>query len=329
LLIALMVMAVLIRTNAFLLLAAEGTWLLLSFIKETIQNRKLSIKLLYTAPSIYIITGSIALLAFLNHVVFYSPVPASSFYGSFVSQGLDVHLAEVAKKQSGFLLTNLYDFFRYSEDDDLLKTLEYFTECMALVFIVFGFIISITKRLVVDDLFFILMCLLVIYLPVHDQRYFLNTIPLLYYYLYVSLKVITPAITTVKPKFVAIILTLMYVPLGCLAITNAIKTIPAGLFPHKKDYVAIEYLKAHINDTSIIIFPKPRLLTLFTNKKAMVKADQLSMEENKKIFDSFHVKYILIVNGLDGGYYKNYLDEVQHPIDSVQISDGYTLYTLR
>ena len=53
------------------------------------------------------------------------------------------------------------------------------------------------------------------------------------------------------------------------------------------------------------------------------------MEQDKKIFDSLQVKYMLVVDGLDDSYYNDYLRNIQHPTDSVRIADGYTLYSLR
>ena len=53
------------------------------------------------------------------------------------------------------------------------------------------------------------------------------------------------------------------------------------------------------------------------------------MEINKKIFDSMQAKYLLQIDGIVNSYYKTYLNEYQHPIDSLTIGEGYTLYTLR
>jgi hypothetical protein len=61
----------------------------------------------------------------------------------------------------------------------------------------------------------------------------------------------------------------------------------------------------------------------------MIHAWQYPMGANKKVFDSMHVKYLLLVSGFVEDYYHTYLNQYQHPIDSMNIAPGYELYTLR
>ena len=325
----LVVAATTIRTQAIVLLGAEATWLLLAFIKTTVSDKHLSLKQLRTLPSFYIITCSIILIFFINKVIFYSPVSTASFYGHFIDVTLQLPWRDILEKQSGFLLNNIFDFFYYSANDDFLKTCIFFIQSSAVVFIVTGFMITTRKRLVVDDIFFVLMCLLVIYLPVHDERYFLNTMPLLFYYFYISLRHIIPAITSVDRRIVALVLSLTYLRAGYSALKKATDDNSKNYYPQPRDKMALDYISTHVNDSDIIVFVKPRLLTLFTNKKSMNVAWEIPQELNKRIFDSMHVKYMLVIDGLDDGYYHSYLREVQRPVDSVRIAGTYVLYSLR
>jgi hypothetical protein len=329
LLIFLLVMAVLIRSQAILLVAAEVLFYFTSILKTTVQKKQLSLKELYKSPSLYIIGGSLALNFVLNRFIFNAPISTASFYDHFIKQTIHGNLKDIAEANISLLLTNLSAFFYYDAHSGFSKAGITFVQNMAMVFVVIGFIISITQRLSVDDFFFLLMCLLVVFLPVHDQRYFLPAIPLLFFYCFITFKAVLPAIAKVDGKVVGAIVTMLYLSTGLGYMKRIAKDPAPGCMPQPRDVAAFKYLSEHVNDHDIIVFTKPRLLTLFTNKRAINTAWQIPMEQDKKLFDSLQVKYILVVDGLDDGYYKDYLHNVQHPADSVRIADGYTLYSLR
>lgn len=321
-------MAILIRSQAILLLVAEAIYLLIWLIKTLIKSPKLAVKQLVRMPSIYVVAGSLLLITFLYKTVFYSPVSTDSFYRHFIDVTLALPLDEIAEKQLGALLATISGFFYYEEHNGFFKIIISFIGSMALVFTITGFILTIKKRLAVDDIFFLLMCLLVVYLPVHDKRYFLNALPLLFYYFYVTLRIVSPAFTSVDRRIVAVILTLMYLRLGFATFKKSVVEV-GDYFPQKRDKIAFQYLAKNVNNQDIIVFTKPRLLTLFTGKKSINVAWQIPQAMNKKIFDSLQVKYMLVIDQLDEGYYKDYLQNIQHPVDSARISEGYTLYKLR
>jgi dolichyl-phosphate-mannose-protein mannosyltransferase len=322
-------MAILTRTQAILLVAAEALFLLFSFIKTSLKEKRFPLKQLYTGPSVYIVAGTLLFTAFLNKVVFYAPVSTDSFYNHFIDVTIHGHLFEIAADHLALLFTNLSGFFYYETYRNLLKADISFVQSMALVFVVIGFIISVSRRLSVDDIFFVLMCLLVLYLPVHDQRYFLPAIPLLFYYCYVTGKTILPAITRIDGRIIAIALTLLYFKIGFGYLKKSALEAPEGCIPQQKELVAFDYIRKHVSDSDILVFTKPRVIALYTNKRSINVAWQISPEMNRKIFDSIGVKYILVIDGFEDGYFHDYLNNIQHPIDSTRISEGYTLYTLR
>ena len=219
-------------------------------------------------------------------------------------------------------------YFYCETSNGFFNAIGFFIGYTGLVFGITGFIISISKRLAFDDLFFTLICILVIYYPVRDHRYFLPALPILVYYCYTAFKIGIVSVSYIDLKIAAILLTILYLRSGYGYIKKLNET-PLGCIPQQKDIIAFRYLAEHVNDKDIIVFTKPRALTLFTNKKSMNVSWQISQEMNRKIFDSLQVKYMLVLDGLDDNYFKTYLNEVQHPIDSLKISEGYTLYSLR
>jgi hypothetical protein len=104
---------------------------------------------------------------------------------------------------------------------------------------------------------------------------------------------------------------------------------PFQYIPEQNDWQAFEYLKKNVKDSEIILCARPRMLTLYTDKKCMIFAWQHTLLENKAVFDSMQVKYLLVINNIAGDFFHNYLNQVGHPLDSNQIADRYMLYTLR
>ncbi len=329
LLVFLLAGAVLMRSQAVLLVAAEIMYLFFSFIMALTQKKRLQISVFFTSPSLYVVTGSLVINFILNRFVFNAPVSTASFYDHFIQQTIHGDLKQIAEANLGLMLANLSAFFYFETRVGLFRTGVTLMQHMALVFCIIGFLICIRRRLAVDDLFFVLMCLLVIFLPVHDTRYFLPAIPLLFFYCFVTFKAVLPAITKISGMAAGVTATLLYLCMGNAYLHKAATEIPPGCIPQAREHIAFRYISEHVNDNDIIVFTKPRLLTLFTNKKSINTAWQIPAEQNRRIFDSMQVKYMLVVAGLDDGYYRDYLKQVQHPADSVRIADGYTLYSLR
>ncbi len=323
------VMAILMRSQAILLLAAEGIYLILSLLKSILKNKRFSMQFLYKSPVLYIIAGSLLVNFILNKTLFYSPIRTDAFYNQFVKQTIHGNLRDIAEANIYRLLPNCSAFLYYESNNGFLRTAISIAQSIAIAFSITGFIVCISKRLAVDDIFFILMSLLIIFLPVHDLRYFLPALPILFFYCYTTFKIVLPAIIKGDLRWAAILLTLIYLRMGYSHLEKAAEVVPSGCIPQASDLVAFRYISQHVNDQDIIVFTKPRLLTLYSNKRSINTAWQISPEMNKKIFDSLQVKYMLIVDGLDDGYFKDYLRNIQHPVDSVRFGGRYTLYSLR
>jgi len=322
-------MAILIRSQAVFLLVAEGLFLFLSFIISSVKERTVRVKNMLRPPSLYVIAGVLTFSLFLNKVVFPTPVSTAVFYSNFIQDALKGNVYIAIKGYTGYLLKTISGFFYYETYNSFFDAAIYFIQGMGLVFGITGFLISISKRIAFDDVFFFIMCIVIICYPVRDPRYFLPAVPILFYYCYATLKVLLAALPGLNPRMAAVLLTAIYLCVGFSYLKKSTKNAPAGCIPQQKDQVAFQYITQHVGNHDIIVFTKPRALTLFTGKRCMNVAWQITPEMNKKIFDSLQVKYMLVLDGLDDGYFKTYLNKVQHPLDSVRISEGYTLYSLR
>lgn len=321
-------MAILIRTQSILLVFAEVIFLVLATIKEWGNSKRLDPKYILSLPSLPVVGGVLLLTVLLNKVVFYSPGSASGFYIEFLKDTLKKGLPAIIRDNINDSINTLKSFFHYETDNSIRTALVTVMESSGLVLCILGFLIAVKRRLCFDDFFFVLVCGLILYYPIHDPRYFLPAIALVFFYCYTALDRIVPAITTLNFNVVGLLLTFLYLFSGYRYIRSTTLP-PVGYVPVAKDEQAFSYLKQHVSDSDIILCARPRLITLYTNKKCMIHAWQHNMEENKKVYDSMQVKYLLLASGFVDEYYHTYLNEYQHPLDSTQIAPGYMLYRLR
>ncbi len=329
LLAALATMAILIRTQSVLLLFAEAIYLFIFVLKEWKKEKRFSLKFISGQPSLYVIAGALLLTVFLNKVVFYCPTSATGFYVDFLGITLQKGLITIVRDNVNFLLTSITNFFHYETDNSIRTAMVTVMENFGLVFCILGFIITLKKRFSFDDIFFVLVCGLVLYYPIHDLRYFFPVIAIVFFYCYTALDTIIPVTTKIRRRHIGFALTAIYLVAGLRYLKSTTNRSPAGYVPEVRDRQAFSYLAEHVNDSDIIICARPRLITLYTNKRCMIHAWQHDMATNKKIFDEVHAKYLLLVNGFVDDYYKTYLRDYGHPTDSTTIATGYTLYTLR
>ncbi len=329
LLILFAVLAIQMRSQAIFLLAAEGLFLFFFFIKSIIRERGVVIKRLTEPPSLFLIAGVTLANVFINRVIFYTPSSMSSFYGWFIEFVFDKGIYTWGRDNFYNLFSTIITYFHYGNDHGILKSAMFFIESTGLVFGGFGLLMSIRSRIAFDDIFFIVMCVMVIYYPVHDPRYFLPAVPILFYYCYTSLNAVIPVIIpAANSKKVFIAGTILYLVLGYNYIENITLAPAPGKIPQPKEMTAFSYITKHVDDADVIVFNKARALTLFTGKKAMCYSWEVSDDMNKKIFDSMGVKYMLVIHGFEDDFFKRYLSQVQRPTDSVNIAEGYTLYKL-
>jgi hypothetical protein len=314
------------RSQAVFLLGAEGLFVLVSGVRMLLVQRKLNIKEL--SFPILIIAGTFLFNLFLDKIVFPTPLNTTRFYNSFLSDAIHGHVLEDGLKYLVYLFSTIVSFFHYDTDEGMGRAIMMVAEGAALVGVILGFVIKVKKRFGVEDAFFMVMCLVVIYYPVRDTRYFLPALPMLYLYCYFAVRTIVPLLVPVDNRIAALSITIVYLVAGMGYLKKVTDDICPGCVPAENDVAAFKFLSQKVKENEIIVFTKPRLLTLFTDKKSINVSWQISPEDNRKVFDTLNVKYMLVVDGLDEDWFKSYLRDVQHPVDSARVAN-YTLYSLR
>jgi hypothetical protein len=327
LLVLLAVCAAQVRSQAIFLVAAEGIYALYMLAADYLKNKKANWKAVQ--PYLAIVAGVMIVNFILNELVFATPHSTTVFYNNFIKNAMGAGKRRTFIEYLGYSINTAKGYFHYDSYQALVKAFGTIVEDAGLTLCILGLALRLRKGLQMEDIFVAIMAGLIIFYPVRDPRYFLPAAPVLYLYCYTALRALLPLLTTWDKRLMAAGLTLFYLCSGWTTFVAAVHPDLKGTIPQQNDKQAFEYIKEHVGTNDIIVFTKPRALTLFTNKKSINMSWQTLPIENKHYFDSLQVKYMLIVDGLDDQYFKDYLDKTQHPISSVRIADKYTLYTLR
>ena len=301
----------------------------LQLVATLVRKNRISIKDPEILAVLYVIAGVILVNLILDKIIFPTPVSTSAFYNSFFHRARNWNLKNIANDYTSYLFSKISIFFYYNVHNGYRKAAIAFISGMGLSFVLLGFIINVSRRLRVEEIFFAIICTLIIFYPCRDTRYILPAVPMMFLYFYTTMHLVLQGIKNIRPDISFTLLTVFILGVGFEYFKSAATELTPGTILQQRDKVAMKYITTHVSDHDIIVFSKPRMLTLFTNKRCIVTAWQISQEMNKKIFDSMQVKYLLLLDGMDNEYFKKYLHEVQHPVDSIIIAQGYTLYSLR
>lgn len=318
-------MAILIRTQSILLLFAEIIFLLMALLGLSRDGWPVRKALSSLLP---VIGGTVVAVVFFNKVVFYCPSSAAGFYVDFLKATYTKGLLTVVRDNCNFFLQAIQSFFHYNTDNSIRTAMVTVIEDTGLILCMLGFAISVARKPAFHDVFFMLVCGMVLYYPIHDTRYFLPVIAIVYYYCLLALRRIIPSLTGVKPLYIGLGMAVIVIFAGARHLRATLMP-PVGYIPGDNDRQAFHYIDTHISDDDIIVCARPRMITLYTNKKCMIHAWQLPMQRNKEIFDSMKVKYLLVQSFIAEDYYREYLTGYEHPLDSLKIADKYMLYRLR
>lgn len=322
------VLAIQIRSQAVFLLLAEAVYWVVSTVLTFIREKKFSARRLITEPSLVVITGVLVSNLFISKVIFSTPSDTTAFYNNFIREAMQGSILISAKDNAYYLLKTISGYFYYPNGNGFLNAAAFFAQSAGLVFAFIGFLLSLLRRLTFDHVFFAVMCMVILFYPVHDTRYFLPALPILLYYCFIALEGFVAGTQKVQVNKVLVAVTVLYLLLGINYVRKLSASDIPGLIPGPGDKEAFSYISQHVDSKDAIVFAKPRALTLFTDRKTTCVAWQVSPRENKRIFDSMHVRYILVIKGYEDSYFNAFLDTVQRPVDSVHLAGNYMLYSL-
>lgn len=322
-------MAIMIRSQAILIVAAEILYLFIELLKKYRSKAPLKMADITTSVSFKITTITILLFIVVSRFIFAAPNSTMSYYQNLVGYRTTTVWKSIGESSNYFLELILRSFHYYPSDGFMFATAHVFVY-MVLAFAIIGFIATVKKGLSVSDFYFILLTVFMLYFSQRQGvRFILSILPIYLLYAYRSAAMILPGLFNTKGRILAILITIYYIALGYNEMERSTRIIPEGNIPSANDEKAFAYLRNNISDSDVIIFAKPRALCLFTHKRTMVAARQLPADSNKVLFSRVNAKYILINAALNDEFYHNYLNETQAATDSISIADGYMLYRLK
>ena len=274
------------RTIGFALLIAfalNAAWYLFKYLrtkkKEAINQLKNTTIIIFTASCTYVL---------LNKVIFH--VPGSTNYINAFST---LHLKDIIDNFRYYY--NEFASFLYPESRHtfFIKLLEVLT----ILLLFFGSMIKVKRRPGVFDLFVVIYILVLLVYPCGSQgfRFVFPIFPFLLLYLIKGLKTLNDHLK-IKPLYFQIIMVIFLIvqffPTYSEILANRNVVVEGPQKPEAKE--VFTFIKNNLPDSAIIIFNRPRTLTLYTSKRSMFPYIFTSQGETKEKYDSVGAQYFLL-----------------------------------
>jgi len=319
-------MSILIRTQGALLLAAELLLLITTTIRQ-LKKREFHGKVFLKNPSLIIVASTLISHQLVSLTVFRAPHQPYSFYGNLFSL-YDHNAWAMLAYNLNYLVDLLRTLLHYVPEDFFWQALVTIIEYVSFGFAFAGFLFSLRRMPELETYFFLLMCLLIFVLPVHQgARYLLPVLPVYLLYFFRGAKIVMPVLTT-NVRSATLLFTILFLMLGYSHV-QAFKEPLASHPYNRQDSLAFRYIRENVKDDEIIVFAKPRALNLYTGKRSVNLAWQKTPAQNKQFFDSLEVTYLLKRNALEDEYITQYLAGTAVPSDTIIINDEYVMYRVK
>lgn len=319
--------AVLIRTQSILIVFAE----LCLWIWSVQINKEKQKKFLLLPPGLLIFIGVIVTSIIINVTVFQTPNSSLIFYKNIYYKVLwSKDLWQVIGFNLNYMLSLLNEIFYRKMNDYFFQFFVSIITASTLFLFLVGAVVSLRKKVEFEIVFLCLMIILILITPVYQGlRYLLPAVPIYMWLVARGLNIILVSVNNIKSYKAAIFCTLIFLFLGI----DDIKRIQEENKVYSLNAIdssAFKYINENVNKNDIILFTKPRLLTLLTERKSMVISTQASIEESKHQFDSMEVKYLLFCNHLNEDAVTRFLNSSPKKYtDSIKINESYILYSLK
>jgi hypothetical protein len=324
LLVFLAILAVVTRTQALLLPLSELVCGGLGFLMMFSSKQRSATHSGYVDACLI---GGITLLLYfvLNHTLFSAPADSGGYYRAIFATVLHRDMLELLRVNLLGVLLALKSFFFYPAENEFHG---FFSDLAAYggVLLVFaGMLVRAGKGLSFADVFGLLLVGMLLLYPLQDARYLLPALPLAYGYARTGVSYLLRGLPA---RRIAWVLTFMVLMNGW-SFLAAMTREPEGLLPGKAEHEAFATIQSKVSDSDVIVCFRPRFLSLFTGKHAVVFASRISHEANKHYFDSLGARYFLVYGAGADSLSARFFTATARPLDTLHINDLYTLYRLK
>ena len=323
------VMAILIRSQALLLLVAEGLYLFQFAIRDIWDSKRINLKTITNTTSFKIISAVSVLFLLLNYIVFAAPNSGLSYYGNLIQYHSGDWYTAILNNAHYLFILLVRTFQYYPWEENILKFTTALIPYGIFTLSVLGYIKSLKKKSTYEAIYFTISIILLLVLSQKQGiRFILPILPIFLLYAYIAVKNIFPNTSIITGSLAAVLFTTIYFLAGYDDFRLAYKEPPENYIPTANDRKAFNYIRQHLTKSDAIIFAKPRLLSLMTERKSITPAIQRTIQENKIQFDKVGVNYALFNSDVKDDFTRKYLEELNLNNDSIIIADGYVLYKL-
>ncbi|RYD55069.1 MAG: hypothetical protein EOP56_17000 [Sphingobacteriales bacterium] len=321
--------AVFIRTQALTIIAAEGGYLFFILLKKIISQRKLALRDIYGSVGFKVSLAVLVAFVLLSQTVLRAPSSTLEFYKHLITSHNSTWWDAIGGNTYYFHIL-IEGMFHYYPDDTFWTVVYYFVKHIIIACVFIGLLMTAKRRFEVTHVYVIITCVLVVVLSQRQGiRLVLYLMPFFILYVHRAMHAIFPPLFSIKPVRLAVVFTLIYFLFGKFDITERFNKMPGDYMPASQDSMAFNYIRQHVSDKDIIIFLKPRVLSLYTDKRAAVLAYRVPADTNKAFIKGLGgTPYLLLNDALQDDTYKNYLN-THHALDTTVIAPGYTLYKLQ
>jgi len=321
--------AIEIRSQAILLLPAEGLVWLVTVVSTIRQKKQGQLRNILRQPAVLVISITLLLHFIVSHVLVPATAGTTQFYFHIFRQALHQSspsfLWEKLKDTIGIVTAMPWPGWYAAPASGIAA----FIRAVLFWAILIPFIIRMVRRPSLADSFFALMLFMLLFYPCRDPRYFLPLFPVAAVYLYFTVRTLCIMLPRLHPATIAIPITIVYFMADYNTLLHAATAPISGGIMEQREKDAFGYISSHVAYADVILFTKPRALALFTGRRTVNLSWYLSPAADKPFLDSIGVKYVLTLQGFDDAAFINYMRAVAPPADSTIIGAGYTLYRLR
>lgn len=200
------------------------------------------------------------------------------------------------------------------------------TTLLALV----GYVHRIRRDFSYAEVFVVVYLALLLVVPfIQGNRYLLPIVPFLLFYIFLGLEVFIKASTSRHLRFAPGVLT-MFIALSYLGFYSGTSRsdLPHGV----KDAAAVE-LYDHVMESTpedcLIVFKKPRILSLFTGRRSMVYFTGHNVEQLWENIETSNASYLIMntqEHSIDSRHFVSLIEQYRHRLELVFENNAFKLY---
>lgn len=312
------------RSIGFVLLLA----ILIDQLIQWVREDKNQLKLLINRGKTVGLTFLSTLLCYFIIAFILFPVETENyqFYSSLFTFE---NLGNTLFTTSDYYLQTIQEFFQYEAGK--MNVIGSLIQALAITFLLIGFLYKVLKQIGLLEIVFVLYLGVILSFPNASQgfRYLLPIFPLMLYYIIQGIRRIQFD-NKIKTNHVAIaifaLIALQYKP-GINAITEK----PYVWFgpQHPASQFAFKFIKENTPEDAIIIFEKPRVLGLYTQRDSYnINKRNESVNAEQQI-QELGFDYILISQDLKNDSLLGYIERHQNQLDLIYERGLMKLYKRR